>query len=105
MGKRPDGKTLDRFPDNNGNYCPENCRWATPLEQGSNKRNNVNLNYAGKTQNVSQWAVDTAMSAGTLRGRLRRGWSIEKALSTSPKNRAVNERNRMLADSEPILKP
>lgn len=80
MGDRPSGKTLDRI-DSNGNYEPSNCRWATPIEQGSNKRNNIYLDYDGKRQTVAQWSRELGILDKTIYYRIKRGWSPEMALS------------------------
>lgn len=77
MGERPDGTTLDRI-DVNDNYTPENCRWATPLEQSNNQRTNVKITYRGETMNISQWARKLKIAEPTLRSRLK-VWSVKKA--------------------------
>lgn len=80
VGPRPDGMTLNRI-DNDGDYTPENCEWATAQEQASNKSNNRKLTFNGRTLCVSQWAIEVGLSREALRNRLNRGWSVEDALT------------------------
>jgi hypothetical protein len=83
LGERPIGGTLERC-DNNGDYEPGNCRWATQTEQANNKRNNRMLMAFGRTWTLCRWAREIGIYPETLRDRLKRGWSVEKAL-TAPR--------------------
>jgi hypothetical protein len=89
MGERPPGMTLDRYPDNGGNYEPGNCRWATASQQVQNSTSVTNLTYDGQTYCIAEWSRRIGIKEVTIGGRLKRGWSVERALQT-----AVRERGR-----------
>lgn len=76
-----DELTVERI-DVDGNYCPENCCWATMQEQANNKTNNRLITFGGRTMTVRQWDRALGFRAGIVNDRLNTlGWSIERALT------------------------
>jgi hypothetical protein len=89
MWPRPEGLTLERI-DNDGDYCPENCKWATVLEQVNNRRTSKKITMNGETKTVPDWCRDYGVSnVGAIRQRLGRGWSLQDAL-TKPIRKLCN---------------
>lgn len=90
MGLKPGLEySLDRI-DSNGNYSPNNCRWAIRTTQDNNRRTSRFLTWNGKTQTVAQWGKEVGLSRTTILNRLDWGWPVEDALSWPSEHGRVN---------------
>jgi len=118
MGPRPPGTSLDRIDVNGnhepsncrwvtwkamrarGNYEPSNCRWVTSAEQGRNRRGNRLLTFGDRTLPASEWADIAGIHYGTLLSRLRRGWTIERALTA----RVTHKVRRLTTEAQGVAR-
>lgn len=80
MGRRPSTRHSLERKDVNGQYGPDNCVWALPVEQANNRRDNRLLTARGVTRTVAQWCRDLDLDHEMVRGRLRYGWTDEEVL-------------------------
>ena len=86
MGERPLGTSLDRI-DTNGNYCPENCRWADKNTQARNRRCSTIVEFNGQKKSLADWADDLGIGYRCLQTRLSKlHWSVEAAFTTPAKS-------------------
>lgn len=87
--------TIDRI-NNDGDYEPSNCRWINYKEQSRNRSDNRWIVFNGYERILQDWSELTGLGHKTISTRLKRGWSIERALTTNTPNHKTTTKEELL---------
>lgn len=99
VGGKQNGLSLDRI-DVNGDYCPDNCRWATDETQQNNKTTSRYLTYQGETHTLAEWCRVKNLSRYAVQYRFMQGWSAEDILEV-PLNCRKKDFHRTILQKTP----
>jgi hypothetical protein len=93
MGDVPNKMSIER-KDVNGNYCKDNCTWATVKEQANNKRSSAMLEYYGQIKTMKRWSELKDIPYKVLHARIKLGWDVKRALETPVRilNKRINNK-------------
>ena len=82
MGKKPSPKhSLDRFPDKNGNYEPQNCRWATRFEQDRNTTRNFWVEFNGDKLVITDLSKKIGISTDNIKRHIKKGKTVQEIIN------------------------
>ena len=88
MGLKPSPEHSIERKNTDGDYEPDNCKWATQIEQANNKRTNHLITANGKTQTVRQWERELGCYKRSVSNRILRGWDEVRAVTEPFKTKA-----------------